>query len=72
MDKKVAMALAFIAGVIATKNWSKIRVYVTDISQKTLSFVGLEEKKVQQEQKKKKFEKTKKTLPTAISEPTPT
>ncbi len=72
MDKKIAMALAFVAGVVATKNWPKIRGYVSYASQRTLSFTGLEEKKVQQEPKRKKFEKTKKTLPTAISEPTPT
>lgn len=70
MDKKIAMALAFVAGVVVTKNWSKIRNYVSYASQRTLSFVGLE--KVKQEQKKKRFEKTKKTLPTTISEPTPT
>lgn len=40
INGKMGLLLAFVAGVVVTKNWTRIRDYSADICHKTLSFAG--------------------------------
>lgn len=40
LDGKIGLLLAFVTGVVVTKNWTRIRDYTADICHKTLSFAG--------------------------------
>lgn len=40
MDGKMGLLLAFVAGIVVIKNWTRIRDYTSDVCHKTLSFAG--------------------------------